>query len=80
MRGRVHRSDISVTREEEYEINYLQRNRVNVTWTASFDAPLRSKFDQVIENLNLSFTGSTYDEALNKLLAEFEALDIKVVL
>ena len=80
MRGRVHRRDITVEREEELEITIYSRNAVFVQWTASFDAPLWTEEGVAVENLNLSFTGQTYDEALNKLLAEFEALDIEVVL
>lgn len=80
MRGRVHRSDISVTREEELEVTLYSRAAVSVQWIASLDAPLRTEEGVEVENLSLSFTGATYDEALNKLLAEFEALDIEVML
>ena len=80
MRGKVSRRAIRVERAQETVYSVVAGyEEIGVTWEASFDSYLRNQNDLNIESLSLSFTGDSYDEALDKLLAEFERLDIEVV-
>lgn len=80
MRGRVSRRAIRVERSQETVYSVVAGyEEIGVIWEASFDSYLRNQNDLDIESLSMSFTGDSYDEALDKLLAEFERLDIEVV-